>query len=243
MLVNISNISNMFKFYKFITLILLCISTLSTSNICKEDVITLNNTNHVSILGSIEPSSVTHFIKSIEKIDPAITDIYVYINSGGGYVDSGEQIIQYMRYKQYLNYTMSCIAHTALSMAFHIYQHCDRRIILPTSKIMQHQMSLQVEGNLENINNYLYMLNKINNRLIELESDRLNITPDEYSRKTSSDWWLYGIDILESNTGDCLIQAIGCDKDLINTEDNQLSNNLFQIKLNNPSSKCPLLND
>ena len=37
-------------------------------------------------------------------------------------------------------------------------------------------MSLQVEGNLENINNYLYMLNKINNRLIEIESNRLEIT-------------------------------------------------------------------
>ena len=68
----------MFKFYKFITLLLLCISSLSTYSLCDEEVVTLNSTNHVSILGTIEPTSVTHFIKSIEKIDN-LPQIFIYI--------------------------------------------------------------------------------------------------------------------------------------------------------------------
>lgn len=199
------------------------------------NVVTLTKTNHVSIVNEISDSTATKFIKDIHKITPS--DIYIYINSPGGSVSSGERIIQSMIYKKHQNHTLLCIAESALSMAFHIYQNCDVRIVLPNSIIMQHQMSLEVSGSLESINNYLTIINNINNKLIVSESNRIGITPDEYKNRIVSDWWIYGEDIITQNVGDRMIDAVGCDTKLLqSTQQVIMDGSLLQLSL------CPLLN-
>ena len=122
-------------------------------------------------------------------------------------------------------------------MAFHIYQNCDERIVLPNSVIMQHQMSLQVGGSLENINSYLTMINSVNNKLIISESKRLDITTDEYKNRIVSDWWIYGEDIITQNVGDRMIEAIGCDTKLLQTTKTVIGDGVLSKQ-----SLCPLLN-
>lgn len=198
------------------------------------NVVTLTNTNHVSIIGPINELTATKFINDIQPITEP--EIYIYIKSPGGMVSAGENIIQYMNYKKYQNHTLLCVAESALSMAFHIFQYCNERIVLPNSVIMQHQMSIQLGGSLENINSYLKMLNTINNHLIKSESIRLNITPAKYKNKIMSDWWIYGYDIITEKVGDKMIKAIGCDTKLLQTKKTVLKNNLLLEQ-----SACPLL--
>lgn len=199
------------------------------------NIVTLTDTNHVSIVNQISESTASKFINDIQPITES--EIYIYIKSPGGEVPAGEKIIQYIRYKRHQNHTLLCIAESALSMAFHIYQHCDERIVLPNSVIMQHQMSLQVGGSLENINSYLSMINNVNNQLILSESERLEITPDEYKNRIVSDWWIYGKDIITQNVGDRMIDAVGCDTKLLQSTQKVIMDGILLKQ-----SLCPLLN-
>ena len=61
-------------------------------------------------------------------------------------------------------------------MAFHILQHCTKRLITETSTLMQHQMKLSVHDSYENIKSYLEMIEQINQNHIRHSSKRLNIT-------------------------------------------------------------------
>jgi ATP-dependent protease ClpP protease subunit len=198
------------------------------------DTITLTARNHISIKGTIDSYTSSTFINDIEKINK--TTIYIYIDSTGGSVHFGEKIIQYMEYKKHRNTTLICIAHHAYSMAFHIYQHCNYRTVVPSSTIMQHQMSLKMDGQLENINNYIQLLNTINAKLIQMESTRLNITSIEYTQKIMNDWWLYGNDIVRNKVADFMIKGIGCHKELMADNSKAVSDSTLVIL-----SKCPLV--
>ena len=74
----------------------------------------------------------------IEKITKK--SVYLYIDSTGGSVHYGEKIIQYIEYKKEKNIFICAHTHT---LSFHIYQHCNFRVVLPSSTNMQHQMSLR----------------------------------------------------------------------------------------------------
>jgi ATP-dependent protease ClpP protease subunit len=198
--------------------------------------ITLTSTNHISILGQITDSGANKFIKDIQPL--TTKDIYIYIDSPGGEVHAGENIIQYMNYKTHQNHTLLCIANQAMSMAFHIFQHCSRRLVLQNTILMQHQMSLQTDGSLENINNYLGMINTINERLINIESIRLKITPEEYKYNIMSDWWLYGEESIVQNAADELINSIGCDTQLL-----EETNIIIEFGIMRKESNCPLIDN
>lgn len=198
--------------------------------------IVLTKTNHISITGEITKNTVSKFIYDIETIKKK--EIYVYINSVGGLVDAGLDIIQYMNYTQmYNNVTLLCIAHKAYSMAFHILQHCTYRYITYSSQVMQHQVSIErLGGSLENINNYLTIINKKYKEIIGVESRRLKITPDEYRIRIATDWWLTGIDIIQNNVADKLVSFIGCHSNL--HKDNNIivqDGNILYV------SDCPLV--
>ena len=197
-------------------------------------IITLTEDNHVSIKHTISSTTASKFINDIEKIEKK--SIYIYINSPGGSVHEGEKIIQYMEYKKHTNYTLLCIAHRAHSMAFHIYQHCTHRYVLPSSTIMQHQISLEINGQLQNIQNYIKTIEQINQRFIEIESKKLKISKDLYKSRISTDWWLYGNEIVDEKAGDILISAIGCHKNLMkNNTDIVVGSEIIIV------SDCPLI--
>lgn len=181
------------------------------------NIVTLNPYNHVSITGPITTETYTQFIKNIELIDQ--TYIYIYISSIGGDVVQGDNIIQYMQYKKLQNKQLLCIAHKALSMAFHILQHCTHRYVIPSSILMQHQIYLTIGGELLKVKNYINYIDKINTRYINIESKRLLITPNEYENKISNEWWLYGKENIDNNIADVMLDGIGCSKTLVKQND------------------------
>ena len=164
----------------------------------------------------------------------------MYISSSGGYVHSGQKIIQYMNYIKLTNHKIICIANMAFSMAFHIFQYCDLRLVHNFSKLMQHQLSLQISDSIENLNNYIEMINKLNTNLIQIESKRLKLSEDDYRKKISSDWWLYGNDIINKNCADFMIGGIGCEKELVVAKKILPNSDLKDLRL---ISKCPLIEE
>jgi len=203
-------------------------------SIVKPEIITLTSENHVSITGPINAYSQSKFINDIENIHGKY--IFIYISSTGGNVIHGENIIQYMQYKKAQKKRLLCIADKAYSMAFHIFQHCTHRYILPSSSIMQHQMHLTFEGELSKVQNYINYIDKINTRFINLESKRLKILPKEYKSKITNEWWLYGKEIIESRTADMMLDAVGCHHSLFK-ENKHMSIDTNVVIV----SKCPLI--
>ena len=133
--------------------------------------------NHVSIKGRIDDYKASQFISKINKLNA--TNLYIYIDSPGGNVDSGQKIIQYINFKKDTNKTIMCIAWEAHSMAFNILQACSYRYVLQDSKMMQHQISLKnVVCNIENINSYMKITNKMYDKLIIDASKRIGLSPD-----------------------------------------------------------------
>jgi ATP-dependent protease ClpP protease subunit len=203
---------------------------------CSLNSITLTNKNHVSIIGEINKNTVSKFIKDIQVITKP--KIYIYINSEGGDVLLGHKIVQYMNYKKYQNRTLHCITDKALSMAFHIFQHCDERFVLHNTILMQHQMQLQFEisDTLENINNYVKMYNKINDKMIQIESNRIGMTQEQYKIKTMAEWWIHGKDAIKYRVADKLINAIGCNTELLNSTRIIIDSGVLRKE-----SSCPLI--
>jgi len=140
--------------------------------------------------------------------------IYVYINSQGGSVDAGNLLINQLNYQKALNKTVECIAQKAYSMAFHLLQTCDKRFITPSSKVMQHQISLGgIDGPLENLLHYVDMIKNISNSMDTFTAKRINLSYNEYIAKVNNDWWLFGEDIITNNVADEMVY-VGCDAEL-----------------------------
>lgn len=213
---------------------LILISTLF-SVVVEPVAVILTPNNHVSIKGRIDDYKASRFISKINKLNT--TNIYVYIDSPGGDVDSGQKIIQYINFKKDTNKTIMCIAWEAHSMAFNILQACTYRYVLQDSKMMQHQMSLKnVVGNIENINSYMRITNKMYDKLILDASKRIGLSVEAYKIKIMNDWYLYGSEIVENNVADAMISSVGCSKKLTDSDSlTTLVDNILTI------SDCPII--
>lgn len=175
--------------------------------------IVLKRGNHLFLTSQVNEDSKELFISNNNAL--TTKDIYVYISSNGGSVMSGNEIIENMKYLNNNGYNITCIAQKAYSMAFHIFQHCKQRYITSSSTLMQHQMSLGINGNYENIKTYLEMIEDINEELINHSAKRLKMTTIEFKNNIMNDWWFYGKKAINYNVADEIVN-IGCHKSLYN---------------------------
>ena len=206
-------------------------------SILSAKIITLTNSNFVAINTRIDDRSASEFINSITKI----TDnyIYIYLSTGGGRIKSGEDMIQVMETLADSGKNVMCIADTAYSMGFIIFEMCPIRYITKNSKIMQHQMTLGVTGQLERVKNYINFVSTIENVHTERQADRLQLTVDEFNQKTNNDWWLYGEDIIKTNAADEFVSVL-CEPHLVDEYYNTTVRSIFGNVIIE-FSKCPLI--
>ena len=172
--------------------------------------IELNQTNFVSLIGPITQTSVDFAIHQLNS--PEVQDlmhkekkIMIYINSPGGSVSSGNHFVQYMHSLQNRNISVECIGQNFMSMAFHIFQNCNHRMILENSIGMQHQMSFGIHGNLENMNRYFKMTRTLNRLMNEVEMKKIGVSQRYYLEKVLNDWWIYGTENIINNIADEIV--------------------------------------
>jgi len=211
---------------------------LSLFNSCvSNNLIELNSSNFITIRNEINEDLISNAIFNISKIDN--DEIYIYIYSNGGSVTSGNNFVQYMNGLKINNKVLTCIADKAMSMAFIIFQYCDNRYVLQNSILMQHQMSLTLSGNIENINSHYSLVKNINNNLITYQAKKIGMNEDSFRKMVISDWWIYGIDAVDKKVADKSVNLI-CNKELFNDfEYNEIEIFIGKIKLK--YSKCPLI--
>lgn len=194
--------------------------------------------NLISIRGPIQGSSSTNWITSINDREPDVDTMYVYLSSPGGSVLEGNKIIDQIKTLQSSGVNVICIADFAASMAFVILQSCPERYALPSSILMQHQMSIGLKGPLENVNNYLNFIHLIDENLDKMQADRMNMTEAEFRKKVVNDWWIPGHKAKEFNAVDDLIM-VKCAKELMPKRDRINVRTMFGV-IELIFTKCPI---
>ena len=194
-------------------------------------VVTLNRGNHVSLIGEVNKLSVDKIIDDLHTITHK--NVYLYIDSPGGYVVEGERLVSNILYNQASGKEIICIAENAHSMAFYIFQNCKHRWVTPSAKMMQHQVSLQHQGPLINQENYLRMVNQMSSKLHRVCAERIGMPENTFLEKVRNDWWLFGQDIVNNNVADSIV-LVGCN----NTVEYQLDT--IKHKVSTLRHPCPI---
>ena len=222
----------------FLKIIFSCLTLLSVCANETYKVIEFNSRNLITIRGPIQGSSSTTWISSINDRDPDIDTVYIYISSPGGSVLEGNKLIDQIKTLQLSGVQVNCVADFAASMAFVILQSCPTRLALPSSILMQHQMSLGLKGNLKNVDNYLDFIHSIDNDLETMQAGRMNLTEPEFRNKVLNDWWIPGHLSKQVNAVDDLVM-VKCSKDLTSKRDKITVRTMFgNVEI--IYAKCPI---
>ena len=201
----------MFK-YLFLLLNLFSIFYSTNSFLLNKKTILLNQSNFISIKGEINEFSTSNFVDQTKYITSQ-DDVYIYIDSIGGQVFEGLKIIQYINYLNQ-NHNIICISQNAYSMAFVIFQHCPRRLILENSILMHHEISTLISGEFENIKSNINLLNNIETKFTEKIILKSGLDKDFLYNKMINDFWIFSNEILSYNLADEIVY-LGCDESLL----------------------------
>lgn len=191
--------------------------------------VNLNNDNLILVKNEINQETVNYAIEKIHSSHNA-SEMIIFLDSPGGNVEAGLLLIN-----EIMKYNMTCITNKAYSMAFAILQSCRKRYILPTARLMQHQITFGIKNSLKKINNYVSYVNQINNYLSILQSTKIGINTTSFSEKTNSDWWLFSENAIHENVADEIVN-IECTKKLFATNYTQIIGNIEVVY-----SNCPLI--
>lgn len=170
--------------------------------------IKLDHDNMVVIRGGIAPGLASKVVDDL--LNKRSKEIYVYIDSYGGSVDSGLQIIQVMESLQNSGITVHTIANDVASMGFVIHQAGKQRYVRPWSILMQHQMTSGNRDQYYNLKSYNGYVDKLYHKLMSKQAAVSNRTLEEFDSLTRHDLWVHGSDAVDLHFADEIVDVI-CD--------------------------------
>lgn len=163
--------------------------------------IRFNSTNNIMIKGPIDNDISSKFIYDLSLLENK-KNVYVYLDTPGGSIDDGMQIVAQIK-----KYKLSCIAEKAYSMGFIIFQSCEKRYIMPHTRLMQHQLSYGVRDEKLKIDNYVKFIDSMEKQLVEDQAERIGLDVDDFYQRTINEWWIYGKNILKENCADRMVNV------------------------------------
>ena len=102
-------------------------------------------------------------------------------------------------------------------------------------------MSLSTEGPIENMHNYLKLINNINRDLDTMQSNKINMKEEDFKNHILNDWWLTANEANELNVIDDIV-TVECNKYLYKNSYKQKVKGFFG-NVEFTFSRCPLLRD
>ncbi len=199
----------------------------------------LTEKNHVVVRGQVTGESVSKWILELNNIKDK--DVIVYLNSPGGSVLAGMTFVEQIQQMSRSGKNVVCVADVAASMAFIILQSCPTRYVTSSSILMQHQMSLRLGGQIENVKSYLNFLDNIETDLNQMQAAKMKMDPNDFQKLIAHDLWLSGSAIMRYNAADKIVH-VSCDSPLLTSVNKEVINTIFgRIVLT--YSNCPLARD
>lgn len=164
--------------------------------------------NNIFIKGEITKKSINNTISSIHKHKQKSTNINLIINSHGGELISGYNLITEMLKMQKKNLTIfNCYAINAKSTAFTIFQYCDNRYVMPDSTLFQHNVSLEFTGSFEEFEDFYETHFELYRSITDIfnkdVSKKIKMKYNVFMKKIWHDWTIKGGEnIVENNLAD-----------------------------------------
>lgn len=166
--------------------------------------------------------------------------LYIVIDSGGGFVSSGVEMIGAMTT---IKRPIITISKFAFSMAYSISQRGTERLVLADGTMGQHRARATIsgyvnDGELEARLDYLRQLMEV---LESFEAMRMGITYEEFKKLISTEYYGVGINAVKRGMAD-QVAIIECSPELMKDKVVSFEENIFGGVSTISISACPLLN-
>lgn len=212
-------------------------SPIKTQKVSK--IVQLEASNTVELMGPITNETIGRVMQrllQVSRVLPAKTPIYLVINSPGGSVFDGLDLIDLA---DALPQRIETITLFAASIAFQTVQALGNRMILRQGTLMSHRgkgsVSGQFSGELET--RYRMVKRKLD-YLDTMASKRMGLSIEEYSRLVKDEYWVHGFDAVAEHAADEEILA-RCGDSLTGTRIESLNTIFGEVRIE--FSKCPLI--
>lgn len=215
--------------------VLLPVSSMSKTKQESADFITLSKSNTISLNSQVDGESTTAIISQAKDLDAALSSgflsdkkapIYLFLNTPGGSIQSGLEMIEALNG---IGRPVNTITLFAASMGFQIAQNLGDRLILKSGILMSHRASGGFEGQFggqypSQIDSR-YALWKT--RLDEMDKQTVSRTKgkqtlESYQKQYASEMWITGTQSVEQGYADRVV-TIKCDKTLNGTTAHEVS--------------------
>lgn len=220
--------------YVISTLMALAICMAAWAKPAVAEEITLNSSNLLVLRGEV---GWENMVKLSHKVLTSKADkIYLFIDSPGGSIFSGLKLVEAIKAS---DKTVVCIANTAISMAFIIFQACDERLIVPDAVLMQHMPSYGMEGQEPNNYQFAKFIHSVGAALYKMQAERMGMRVADFYTKVRDDWWMFDDEGVKNNAADRMV-TVKCSPELLQkytVETQRIFIFVIKIKF----SGCPLI--
>lgn len=204
--------------------------------------ILLTTQNTINVRGEVTDQSMAKVRRRIFDLDQARGNgnypIYLVMNTPGGSITAGEELIQYAR--SFRN--LETVTIFAASMGAAIVEGIQgKRHILPNGTLMFHRATLGMQGQVSEgeFESRLAYYKTIILQVDARNASRLGLTVPQYKAKAKDEYWLYGMQALVDRAADDIV-SISCTPQLVKrTSKETLNFGFFAIEVEN--SECPTL--
>ena len=203
-------------------------------------VIKLTADNTIILDGVVTSSSVAYVIKEMIKKDALLEKelpMYLYLNSPGGSVNAGIDLIMAL---PAFDREIITISKFAFSMAFSIAVRGDRKYILKYGTMGQHQASLGVQGYLSEVESRVQFIKEMMKLVNEEEAEIVGLSLEDFLDKIMIEWWSFGKKAVENKVADAVIEIV-CEDSLKESKAKYFQPGFFGGSLEEEINACPLL--
>lgn len=224
------------------------ISAASTKK-ANENVVVLTSGNTLVLNSEVNGDSVGALIMKAKALDSKLSSgkpLYLYLNSPGGSIQSGLELIEVLKGLGRPVHTVSAFS---ASMSFQISQNLDTRYILKSGILMSHRAAGQFSGsfggtNPSQLDQRMHVFVQMTKEMDEQTVKRTNgkQTLKSYQEAYANEMWLTGQEAVAGGYAD-EVTNVKCDKSLSGTTKHQVDflGMSFEYEIDNcPINSSPL---
>lgn len=150
-----------------------------------------------------EITSATAVVGQLKMKALQMSEVFIYINSPGGSIPQGGQIISEMENSP-LKINTICAGECA-SMAFLVFQYGKTRYITPNSVLLTHQGSLEIADKLDTVKNTSQFFAAYYDKLGAKIAHKLGLSFSSYKQLISTDLWIGDQEAVSKKFADKLV--------------------------------------
>ena len=234
-----------------VVLALVLVPRVSASKGAEPDTVVLSTNNLLVINGEINGDMTGQVISKAKELDSKLdglkeklkgkAPIYVFLNTPGGSIQSGLEIIEAFKG---LDRKVNTITLFAASMGFQLVQNLDDRLILKNGVLMSHHAYGQSEGEfggatptqMDNRNQlWLDRIRELDEQTVKRTNGKQ--TYETYTKQYDHETWLTGTKSVAQGYADRIV-TVKCDSTLSGTTTHHL--NFLGLDVQYDLDNCPL---